>query len=69
MKQDVVSFYNGYAHEGNARKLPLGPYEEAGKVGLTLARARDRAAELSRVYRSGVMDLRVHVARTLGRER
>jgi integrase len=65
IQQGTVSFYFGYKHEGSARKLPLGPYDEAGKLGLTLPQARDRVAELSRVYRGGITDLHTHVERVL----
>jgi len=41
--------------------LPLGAYDAAGRSGLTLRGARERAAELSRLHQSGVRDLREHL--------
>jgi len=53
-----------YFQYGSAkRRLPLGPYDEAGERGLSLIQARDRTAELSALYRSGVDDLHLHLER------
>jgi integrase len=41
--------------------LPIGGYDAKGKTGLTLKDARSRAGELSRLYLSGVKDLKSHL--------
>jgi integrase len=41
--------------------LPFGSYDPKGKTGLTLKDARARAGELSRLYLSGVKDLKGHL--------
>jgi len=48
---------------GQEDSLPLGTFDEAGRDGLTLARARERAGALAQLYRSGVRDLRAHLER------
>lgn len=43
--------------------LPIGNYDEQGKAGLTLAKAREKAGELSKLYKEdGIKDLRNHFA-------
>ena len=55
-------FYFRYADsKGHRVRLPLGAYDAAGRSGLTLRGARERAAELSRLHQSGVRDLREHL--------
>jgi integrase len=62
--QDSIGFhYRYYAPDRRKRFLPLGPYDASGERGLTLPAARDRAAELSALYRSGVHDLHGHFER------
>jgi len=62
--QDSIGFhYRYYAPNGRKRFLPLGPYDASGERGLTLPAARDRAAELAALYRSGVHDLHGHFER------
>jgi len=62
--QDSIGFhYRYYAPDGRKRFLPLGPYDASGERGLTLPTARDRAAELAALYRSGVQDLHGHFER------
>ncbi len=46
--------------QSKRRWLPFGVYDETGERGVSLQRARDRAAELSALYRSGVTDLHGH---------
>jgi integrase len=48
---------------GRKRFLPIGPFDAAGERGLTLPTARDRAAELSALYLSGVHELHGHFER------
>jgi integrase len=60
-----VSWYFQYFHGAQRRWLPLGPYDESGERGLSLIQARDRTADLSALYRSGVHDLHSHIERQL----
>ena len=55
-----VHLYFQYFHGTERRRLPLGPYDESGERGLSLIQARDRTAQLSALYRSGVSDLHRH---------
>ncbi|MEI7444439.1 MAG: tyrosine-type recombinase/integrase [Burkholderiales bacterium] len=57
-----VNFYLRYVlSDGNRDRLPLGPYDGAGKAGLTLAQARTKADDLRRIYRDVSKDLRDHL--------
>lgn len=58
-----VSLYFRYTHAGQKKALPIGAWNENGEGGLTLAQAREKAAELSAVYRAGTTDLHGHVQR------
>jgi integrase len=58
-----VSLYFRYKHEGRAKSLALGPYDESGAKGLTLGEARDRAKAHSKLYQAGVSDLHGHLQR------
>ncbi|MBN8507128.1 MAG: tyrosine-type recombinase/integrase [Burkholderiales bacterium] len=54
-------FYFRHTDSTGARRLmPIGPYHPKGATGLTLVQARDRARDLSTLYRSGIKDLREH---------
>lgn len=58
-----VSAYFRYTRpDGKRDDLPLGPYDEKGRQGSNLASLRERAGELSRLYRSGTKDLRAYFA-------
>jgi integrase len=62
--RDGADFYYQYfAEDGRRRLLPLGPCDVQGLRGLSLPKARDRAAELSAIYRSGTTDLHAHFER------
>ncbi|MGV8691134.1 Arm DNA-binding domain-containing protein, partial [Pseudomonas aeruginosa] len=55
-------FYFRYTNSNSERVfLPLGIYDQAGVDGLTLKEARLKAGELSRLYQSGIRDLREHI--------
>lgn len=56
-------FFQHHTERGHKRFLPIGPYDAAGRRGVSLAAARDRAAELSRLLRSGTDDLVEHFRR------
>lgn len=59
-----VDFYFQYfAENGRKKFLPLGPYDADGTRGLSLPSARDRAAELSALLRSGITDVHSHLER------
>jgi len=56
-------FYFRYTDSfGVRQRMLVGPYSPKGAGGLTLAQARDKARELSALYRSGVKDLKEHFA-------
>jgi integrase len=63
VSRDGVSLYFQYYCGSDRRRLALGPYDESGVRGLSLLKARDRAAELSVLYRSGITDLHEHLER------
>jgi hypothetical protein len=54
-------FYFRYtdAH-GKQVRMPIGSYDKSGSDGLTVAEARAKAGELSRLYQTGVRDVRAH---------
>ncbi|WP_423358668.1 tyrosine-type recombinase/integrase [Pseudomonas citronellolis] len=55
-------FYFRYTNSSGERVfLPLGVYDSSGVDGLTLKEARHKAGELSRLYQSGIRDLREHL--------
>jgi site-specific recombinase XerD len=59
---DIIRAYFRYTQpDGSRYALPLGSYDEDGVQGLTLARARARAGELSMLYMAGKKDLRGHL--------
>ena len=66
MKEGVAFYFQYFIpSQGKEvkRSLPLGEYDETGKRGLSLPQARDRAANLARLYRDGVTDLHGHFER------
>ena len=55
-------FYYRYTDSQGARhRYPIGSYCPNGANGISVAQARERAQELSRVYRAGAKDLREHL--------
>jgi integrase len=65
--RDGVAFLYQYFVPGSGRELkrflPLGPFDANSARGLSLPKARDRAAELSALYRAGTTDLHAHFER------
>ena len=61
--RDGTHWYYLYFHEGQKRRLPLGPYCERGERGLSVVQARTRVAELAALHRNGVTDLHAHLER------
>lgn len=63
LTRDGVLLYYQYFHHGRLERVPLGPYDEAGERGLSLVKARARAADLAEIYRGGMTDLKGHIER------
>lgn len=61
--KDAKFYFSYFNVERTRRFLPIGPYDDKGARGLTLQQARDKAAQLSMLYRSGVQDLHGHFER------
>ena len=53
-------YFRAVASSGTRVRMALGAYDNRGIAGLTVADAYARAAELSRLYLSGVRDLKQH---------
>jgi integrase len=58
---DRLFYFRYTGPEGKSVFLPIGGYDAKGKSGLTLKDARVKAGELSRLYVSGVKDLKGHI--------
>ncbi|MFZ1909530.1 MAG: tyrosine-type recombinase/integrase [Burkholderiales bacterium] len=62
--QGGATFYFAYFDTQEKRRfLPIGPFDPSGTRGISLQRARDRAAELSAIYRGGTPSLHEHFER------
>ena len=57
----VRAYFRHTQTDGTRYALPLGHYDEDGRDGLSLSEARAKAANLSKLYLSGVRDLRAHL--------
>lgn len=58
----TISLYFRYKAPNQERiTLPIGRFDETGRDGLTLSEARIKAGELSKLYQSGVRDIRGHL--------
>jgi integrase len=67
-RRNGVLLYFRYTPEPGAEReagVALGPYDEKGLHGLTLAQAREKASELARNYRAGKTDLHAHIQEKL----
>jgi hypothetical protein len=62
-REGVTFVYQYFGPEGAKRLFLLGSYDPDGVRGLSLPVARDRAAELTALYRTGVLDLHAHFER------
>jgi hypothetical protein len=62
-REGVTFVYQYFGPEGAKKLFLLGSYDPEGVRGLSLPVARDRAAELTALYRCGVLDLHAHFAR------
>lgn len=58
---DRLFYFRYTAPDGKRVALPLGRYDPKGRDGLTLADGRAKAGELSKMYQSGVTDLKGHL--------
>lgn len=61
-KAGVVFYFAYFDAEDRRRFFPIGSFDWRGERGITLQKARDRAAELSRLYREEAKDLHAHFA-------
>lgn len=69
MKSGERLFYFRYTGPGGKRDyILLGKFDTSGKTGLTLEKARAKAGELSRLYLSGIVDIKGHLAAELKRQ-
>ena len=57
---NISAYFRHTLPTGRRYDLPLGLYDETGKTAATLPSLRERAGELSRMYQSGIRDLRAH---------
>jgi len=57
----IRAYFRHIQSDGKRYALPFAQYDESGRNGLTLAQARERAGELSKLYQSGVRDIRRHL--------
>ena len=62
-REGVTFVYQYFGPEGAKKLFLLGSYDPEGVRGLSLPVARDRAAELTALYRTGVLDLHAHFER------
>ena len=62
-REGVTFVYQYFGPEGEKRLFLLGSYDPEGVRGMSLPVARDRAAELTALYRTGVLDLHGHFER------
>lgn len=59
----AMFYFSYFDTEGKRRFLQIGPFDASGTRGVTLQRARDRAAELSAMHRNGERNLHEHFER------
>lgn len=57
---NISAYFRHTTGAGKRYDLPIGLFDESGRMGATLATLRARAGELSKLYQSGVKDLRAH---------
>lgn len=62
-REGVTFVYQYFGPEGAKKLFLLGSYDPEGVRGLSLPVARDRAAELTALYRTGILDLHAHFER------
>lgn len=57
----LLAYFRYTGSDGKRDTLALGSFDETGKAGMSLAQARARAAELSKLYQGGTKDIRGHL--------
>lgn len=57
---EILGYFRHTQDDGKRDALPLGRYDSKGRDGFTLAGLREKAGELSRLYQSGIRNLREH---------
>ena len=57
---EILAYFRYTTSEGKREAIPLGRYSDTGRDGLKLTELRDKAGEHSRLYQSGIRDLRAH---------
>src|SRR5208283_884960 len=67
-REGVTFVYQYFGPEGAKKLFLLGSYDPEGVRGLSLPVARDRAAELTALYRNGILDLHAHFERQRAQE-
>lgn len=62
---EILAYFRHTLSNGKRDSLPLGRYDPEGRDGYTLAELREKSGEHSRLYQSGIRDLRAHFAAQL----
>lgn len=57
----ISAYFRHAVLPGKRYDLPLGLFDESGRMGSTLVDLRARAGELSKLYQAGLKDLRAHL--------
>src|SRR5574343_377957 len=57
---DTLGYFRYTTDEGKREAIPLGRYDDKGRDGDTLVQLREKAGDLSKVYQSGIRNLRDH---------
>lgn len=60
----MLAYFRYTLPDGRRDTLPVGQYDESGRDGMTLAEARAQVGELSKLYQSGVRNIRAHLQAT-----
>jgi integrase len=60
----TLAYFRYTLPDGTRDTLPIGQYDEGGRDGMTLGEAREKAGELSRLYQSGMRNIRTHIEAT-----
>jgi integrase len=57
----IRAYFRHVQSDGSRYALPIGQFDESGRDGMTLAEVRSQSGELSKLYQSGVKDIRAHL--------
>lgn len=58
---EVLSYFRYTLPSGKRDTFPIGTFDESGRSGFSLSETRNKAGELSKLYQSGIQDLRTHL--------